>query len=189
MGKRRLAVAVVIVLAVAVALFYLMSDEEVLGDDVEVASEPVLPEVIDFEKYNYDFVDEEVKGILSSMIGGGRTAFYLPPTGYVNVSRGNKFGVAFALNNPNPSGDNMFEFEWVVDDSVVENCGVDVDVAQAWIERGWRSWGKVPKGWVDHMTVYFSFPADIEPCNVKYNFEIRRDGIVYDTKVLEFNLV
>ena len=143
----------------------------------------------DWGKYNYDFVDENVKGILNSMIGAnGKTAFYLPPTGYINVSRGSKFGVAFALNNPNPSGENYFEFDWTVDESVVENCGVSEEVAQGWIERGWGSWGKIPKGWVDCMTVYFAFPSDIEPCSVRYNFEIRKDGILYDSESVLFNV-
>ena len=198
-------VVAVIIVIVAVVLFYPMlgdvfEKDEILSDDVGVTSESVsigdvtsvvvvTEGVVDWGKYNYDYVDENVKGILTSMVGGGRTAFYLPPVGYINVSKGSGFGVAFALNNPNPSGENMFEYEWTVDDSVVDSCGVSVGVGQGWIERGWRSWGKIPKGWVDHMTVYFAFPLDIEPCNVKYNFEIRKDGIVYDKKVIEFNLI
>ena len=205
MKKKELVVAVVFFVVVGVALVYLMlafrevvdDGQQVTGREdvsaevvpVEKSAEIVSEGVVDFEKYNYDYVDEGVKGILSSMVGGGKIVFYLPPTGYINVSRGSGFGVAFALNNPNPSGENMFEYEWTVDDSVVESCGVSVGVGQSWIERGWRSWGKIPKGWVDHMTVYFSFPENIEPCSMKYNFEIRKDGIVYGTKVLEFNIV
>ena len=153
-------------------------------DDVVVGSG-----VVDFEDYNYDYVDEEVKGVLSAMVAGKRTAFYLPVVGYINVSRGSSFGVAFALNNPEPSGENSFEYEWTVDDSVVGSCGVGVDEAQGWIERGWESWGKIPEGWVDHITVYFRFPVDAPLCSVKYNFEIRKDGVFYDSKVVEFNLV
>ncbi len=169
------------------------------GNENAEAEEPIVKnneipkeeakEFNDWEKYNYDFVDENVKGILNSMIGAnGKTAFYLPPTGYINVSRGSKFGVAFALNNPNPSGENYFEFDWTVDESVVENCGVSEEVAQGWIERGWGSWGKIPKGWVDCMTVYFAFPSDIEPCSVRYNFEIRKNGVFYDSESVLFNV-
>ena len=144
----------------------------------------------DWEKYNYDFVDENVKNILSSMIGAnGKTAFYLPPTGYINVSRGSKFGVAFALNNPNPSGENFFEFNWTVDKSVVNSCGVSEKEAQHWIERGWTSFGKIPKGWVDCMTTYFAFPLDVESCNVKYNFVIEKNRVLYDSKTVEFNII
>jgi len=191
MEKKEIVVGVVIVVVIGVVLFYPVSDgEDVVGEGVPVdgggSSVVVGDGVVDFEKYNYDFVDEKVKGVLTSMIGGGRTAFYLPSVGYINVSRGSKFGVAFALSNPNSSGENYFEYEWTAGS---EDCGVGLDVAQSWIERGWMSWGKIPKGWVDYMTVYFSFPLDVEPCNVKYNFEIRKDGVVYGTKVVGFNIV
>lgn len=181
-----------------------IEDEEQIVENSEASKEEIVEEVVlskeevapekkefdDWEKYNYDFVDENVKRILSSMIGAnGKTAFYLPPTGYINVSRGSKFGVAFALNNPNPSGENFFEFDWTVDESVVENCGVSEKVAQGWIERGWTSFGKIPKGWIDHMTVYFAFPNDTPVCNLKYNFVINKDGILYDSKTVEFNIV
>jgi len=181
------------VVVIGAVLFYSMfmfrevtdDGQQVTGDGVVLGK--VVDGVVDFGRYNYDYVDENVKGILNGMIGGsGRVAFYLPPVGYVNVSRGDKFGVAFALNNPSPSGENMFEYEWTAGS---EDCGVGLDVVQGWIERGWMSWGKIPKGWVDHMTVYFSFPLDVEPCSVRYNFEIRKDGVVYGTKVVEFNLV
>jgi len=44
---------------------------------------------VNWEVYNYDFVDEHVKTILTGMLGAqGKTAFYLPQTGYINVSRG-----------------------------------------------------------------------------------------------------
>lgn len=147
------------------------------------------PVAIDWQKYNYDFVDENVKNILTSMIGNGKTAFYLPPTGYINVTKGTKYGVAFALNNPNPSGENYFEFNWTVNDSVVQSCGVSKEVAQGWIEKNWKSFGKIPQGWVDHMTVYFAFPNDAPTCNVKYNFRITKDGVLYDTKQIEFNII
>ena len=178
----------VIVVGVAVLLFYSMVDGVVVNDGVDVSSSSVVvnDDDVDFDKYNYDYVDEEVRGILSSMIGGGRTAFYLPSTGYVNVGRGTKYGVAFALNNPSPSGENMFEYEWTAGS---EDCGVGLDVVQGWIERGWMSWGKIPEGWVDHMTVYFSFPSGVSGCSVRYDFEVRKDGVFYDAKVLEFNLV
>jgi hypothetical protein len=201
MERKEMVVGVVVfVVVVIILIFWGMSNEDVLDEDGVVDSATVGVNIVppgesvevvgvDWERYNYDFVDEEVKRILSSMITGKKTAFYLPPVGYINVSRGSKFGVAFALNNPNPSGENMFEYEWTVDGSVVESCGVSVVEGQSWIERGWMSWGKIPKGWVDHMTVYFAFPENAPLCNVKYNFEIRKDGAVYDTKVLEFNIV
>ncbi|MFH0808613.1 MAG: hypothetical protein V1888_03285 [archaeon] len=187
---RRL-VGIIIVMFVVILfciMFFVLRDEGVLEEDGENFSAP-MESVVDWEKYNYDYVDEDVKRVLTSMISGGRTAFYLPSVGYINVTKGKKFGVAFALNNQEPSGENYFEYEWTVDDSVVENCGVSVAEAQGWIERGWMSFGKIPKGWVDHMTVYFSFPDDAPLCNVKYNFEIRKDGVVYDRKVVEFNIV
>jgi hypothetical protein len=161
---------------------------------------PVSPKVddgiVDFDKYNYDFVDENVKGILNGILGAsGKTAFYLPAVGYVNVSRGSKYGVAFALNNLNPAGAgvdweqyNDFEYDWNVDPSVVRDCGVSVVEAQKWIERGWSSWGKMAHGWVDHMTIYFSFPSDIEPCSVAYDFVVMKDGVAYDSKKVLFNL-
>lgn len=190
-------IAAVILIVLLVGYF---SEEEVAPVSTPVPI-PVAPEadsgIVDFDKYNYDYVDENVKGILSRMIGAnGKTAFYLPPTGYVNVSRGTKYGIAFALNNPNPSGAgvnweqyNSFEYDWNVDPSVVENCGVSVVEAQKWIERGWSSWGKMAQGWVDHMTIYFSFPLDIEPCTIQYNFVITKDDAAYDSKSVLINLI
>ena len=157
----------------------------------EVVSPPKVEKPFsDWQKYNIDYMNDNIKAILVKKLGtNGKTAFYLPPIGYINVSRGSKFGVAYALNNPNPSGENFFEFDWIVDKSVVENCGVSEAVAQKWIERGWTSFGKIPQGWVDCMTIYFAFPSDIELCNVKYNFVIMKDGILYDTKSVEFNII
>lgn len=150
---------------------------------------PVAPAVINWQQYNYHFVDAKVKNILTSMIGNsGKTAFYLPPTGYINVTKGSNFGVAFAINNPNPSGENQFRYDWKVDDSVVENCGIPKEIAQSWIALGWTSWGPIPEGWIDHMTVYLEFPNDAPTCNVKYNFVITKDGILYDEKQIEFNI-
>lgn len=192
-----IATVVVIVLFLIILGWAIFSAEE--ANPLENKSSPVentnvstnlvsTPEVVDYNKYSYELVDENVKNILSSMIQGQKTAFYLPPTGYINVSGGTKFGVAYALNNPNPSGENRFEFNWTVDDSVINSCEVSVEEAQGWIEHGRRSWGKIPEGWIDHMTIYFSFPSDIS-CNVKYNFMAWKDGEFYDSKILEFNII
>ncbi|MEA3248606.1 MAG: hypothetical protein U9Q73_02775 [Nanoarchaeota archaeon] len=211
MKKKRVVIGIIILVTIILLSSYIIlgksNKEEVLEENVDIIPE-VIPleketplevptnEIIDWNKYNYDFVDENVKNILTSMIRNKKTAFYLPSVGYINVSRGDKFGVAFALNNPNPSGEGVnweqydsFEYDWNVDPSVVGNCGVSVVEAQKWIERGGSSWGKMAHGWVDHMTIYFSFPADIEPCNVKYNFEIKKDNEIYDTKQIEFNII
>lgn len=143
--------------------------------------------IVNFERYNYDFVDENVKSILNSMLGpSGKTAFYLPATGYINVSRGSKYGVAFALNNPNPSGENYFEYDWTAGS---EDCEVGLDVVQSWIEMGWMSFGKIGEGWIDHMTVYFSFPSDVDACSVRYDFVVTKDGVFYDSKSVLFNLI
>ena len=181
-----------------ITLFMLFSGAFFVSEITEKPALVVIPEpavsvsevektVVDFEKYDYDYVDEDVKEILNSMLGpSGKTAFYLPSTGYVNVSRGSKYGVAYALNNPNPSGENYFEFNWTAGET---NCSVGLDVAQGWIERGWMSWGKIGEGWIDHMTVYFSFPSDVEACSVTYDFVIVKDGVLYDSKSVLFNLV
>jgi len=148
---------IVIVIAFVIAfvvMFYDSADEAPLDISLDEDRVEQVDVAVDWGKYNYDYVDEGVKGVLSSMIRGKRVAFYLPPTGYINVSSGSEFGVAYALNNPNPSGENYFVFNWSVDDSVVESCGVSINEAQGWIERGWTSWGKIGEGWVDHMTVF-----------------------------------
>jgi|GEM_PF-2167009 hypothetical protein len=139
-----------------------------------------------FEKYNYDYVDEKVKEILTSMIlPDGKTAFYLPPTDYINVSSGSKFGVAYALNNANPAGDDDFVLNWSAGS---EDCGVGLEVVDSWIERGWYTWGKIPKGWVDHLTVYFAFPEGVSGCSVSYDFLITRNGKFYDSENVLFNI-
>lgn len=177
-------------LVVVVILFFGLWDfGEDDSDGFDEGDDVVIVEDVDFDVYNYDFVDEEVKGILSGMVRGKRSAFYLPPIEYINVSRGTKYGVAYALNNPEPSGENFFVFNWSVDDSVVSDCGVSREEAQGWIERGWASWGKIGEGWIDHMTVYLSFPVDAPLCSVKYNFVIEKDGVLYDTKQIEFRIV
>ena len=194
-------IGVVVILVLGFWVFDSENVEDFKTEPIPVASAPTSPapspsvpvanQPVNFESYNYAFADDEnVKARLNRMLGSsGRTAFYLPRTGYINVSRGSSYGVVYALNNPVPSGENYFEYNWNVDPSVVSDCGVSVEKAQKWIERGWKSWGKIPKGWIDHMTVYFVFPTDIEPCTVKYNFAISKDGKPYDSKVLVFNLI
>jgi hypothetical protein len=54
---------------------------------------------------------------------------------------------------------------------------------------GFKSFGKVPKGWIDKMSVYFIFKDVPRSCVAKYNFEIRKDGEIYSTKQLTFNLI
>ncbi|MFH0808134.1 MAG: hypothetical protein V1888_00780 [archaeon] len=160
---------------------------------------PVVPQAVNFESYNIDYMNDAIKNILVGQLGAsGKTAFYLPSTGYVNVSRGTKYGVAFAIKNVNPKipEGNRFVYNFNVDPLSVGSCGVSVDVAQSWIERGWSSngiiggqWREDWNEWHDAMTIYFSFPADVEPCNVKYDFVITKDGAAYDSRTLEFNLV
>jgi len=170
---------------------YIPLDEiEIIEIPAETVNESNGSVEIDWEAYNYDYVDEDVKGILNEMLGAdGKTAFYLPEVGYVNVSRGAEYGIAYALNNPEPSGENYFEFNWTVDSDVVADCGVEVDVAQEWIVRGGKSWGNIRENWIDHMTIYFSFPDDVEACSVAYDFVVVKDGDDYGMKSVLFNLV
>lgn len=152
-----------------------------------------------FQKYNIDYMNDNIKAILVKKLGtNGKTAFYLPPTGYMNVSRGSKFGVAFAIQNVNPKvpEGNRFAYDFKVDPLSIDDCGVSVNEAQSWIERGWTSSGMIGgqwredwNDWYDAMTIYFAFPSGIEPCNVKYSFVITKDGVAYDSKTIEFNIV
>lgn len=153
---------------------------------------------VDFSKYNIDYMNDRVKGILVGRMGNARTDFYLPPTGYVNVTRGSKYGVAFVIQNVNPNvpEGNEFSFNVAVDPASVANCGVSVKEAQGWIERGWASTGMISgqwredwNEWYDAMTIYFAFPSGVKACNIKYDFVITRDGVAYDSRVLEFNLI
>ncbi|MCK4997411.1 hypothetical protein KAS08_03830 [Candidatus Pacearchaeota archaeon] len=151
---------------------------------------PTKPKPINFEQYNYQFAETPVVNILTSMIGStGKFAIYLPSTGYINVTKGSNYGVAFALQNPNPSGENYFEWEWTADDSVVQNCGVSKNVAMSWISMGSSSFGKIPQGWVDATSTYFKFPSDMKSCNLKYNFKATKDGADYASKQIEFNII
>ncbi|MCD4771241.1 hypothetical protein K8R30_02365 [archaeon] len=201
---------VIIVLAVFSALSFKVDssedESEVIRDSVStLASTPVLspasttPKTINYQKYNIDYMNDDIKNILVRQAGAtGKTAFYLPPTGYINVSRGTKYGVAFLIQNVNPKvpEGNEFVYNFDVDPSSVGDCGVSADVAQSWIERGWTSSGMIAgqwredwNEWHDAMTIYFAFPSDVEPCTVKYNFVITKDGVAYDLKTVEFNLI
>jgi hypothetical protein len=203
------AVLLVIVLAVFSALSFKVTSSEDGNEDVQgFASVPVsvpptpVPKtdvVINYQKYNIDYMNDNIKKILVRQAGAaGKTVFYLPPTGYINVSRGTKYGIAFLIQNVNPKvpEGNEFVYNFDVDPSSVGDCGVSAEVAQSWIERGWTSYGMISgqwredwNEWHDAMTVYFSFPSDVEPCSVKYNFVITKDGAAYDSRTLEFNLV
>lgn len=161
-----------------------------------VPSPPVVS--VNFQNYNIDYMNDNIKGILVGRMGNAKTDFYLPPTGYVNVSRGTKYGVAFVIQNVNPKvpEGNSFVYNFKVNPSSVVNCGVKVSEAQGWIERGWSSSGMISgqwredwHEWYDAMTIYFAFPEDVKPCNIKYDFVITRDGADYDSRVLEFNLI
>lgn len=187
---------IVIILIVIILGFGLISFKEEVKPVEQQATPtpsptPTIPAPINYQQYNIDYMNDNIKSILERQLGvDGKTTFYLPSTGYINVSKGTKYGVAFALNNPNPSGENRFEYSYTADSSVVEGCNVSIETAQSWIERGWGSSGKIPRGWVDAMTIYFAFPKNIQsPCNVRYNFIIEKDGILYDSKQLEFNLI
>jgi hypothetical protein len=146
---------------------------------------------VNYQEYNHQFVDEgNVEQILDKLIGdNGKVEFYLPPTSSIDVKRGEKFGVAFAINNPNPSGNNYFEYEFMVDSSTLTSCEVNYETAQGWISMGQKSFGKIPQGWIDKMTIYFIFEDVPKSCIAKYNFEVKKDGATYSTKQLVFNLI
>ncbi len=166
---------------------------------VSAPATPSAPAPVNYQKYNIDYMNNNIKAILVKQLGAsGKTAFYLPSTGYINVSKGTKFGVAFAIKNVNPKipEGNEFAYNFDADPASVGDCGVSVTEAQSWIERGWKSQGMIAgqwredyNEWHDAMTIYFAFPSDIEPCNIKYNFVITKDGAAYDSRVLEFNLI
>ncbi len=199
------------ILGLVIAGEWEVKDDSPIVDEVqkeipkEVASvkietvEKVEAPFSDWQKYNIDYMNDNIKAILVKKLGtNGKTAFYLPPTGYMNVSMGTKYGVAFAIQNVNPKvpEGNLFAYDFKADPLSIDDCGVSVSEAQSWIERGWASSGMISgqwredwNDWYDAMTVYFSFPLDIKSCNVKYNFVITRDGAAYDSRILEFNLV
>lgn len=200
MQKKYIVLTVGLILILAF-IFVFLHDNSSGNISKEIESKHVKPveeKVVDFEKYNIDYMNDNVKGILTKRMGNEKTDFYLPSTGYVNVSRGSKYGVAFVIQNINPKipEGNEFSYNFSVDSDSVGDCGVNLEVAQSWIERGWASsgviggqWREDWNEWYDAMTVYFSFPKNINPCNIKYNFEITKDGLAYDSRVLEFNLV
>ncbi len=192
----------VLVLIVFFATDFVGNDFNAAPESPEVDSTPVVPKaevVTNYQKYNIDYMRDDIKAILVKKLGAsGRTAFYLPATEYMNVSRGTKYGVAFAIQNVNPEvpKGNEFAYNFDVDPAVAGSCGVSISEAQSWIERGWASSGMISgqwredwNEWHDAMTIYFAFPSDVEPCNIKYNFVISRDGAAYDSKILEFNLI
>ena len=191
------------VFALIVVGFFIWNN---FGVEEEVAPAPVVVQVprsvpagsqaVNFQSYNVDYMNDAIKNILVGQMGAsGKTSFYLPSTGYVNVSRGTKYGVAFVIQNVNPKipEGNRFVYNF---DASSEDCGVGLDVAQSWIERGWSSngiiggqWREDWNEWFDAMTIYFSFPADAPTCSVSYDFVITRDGALYDSRTLVFNLV
>lgn len=179
-------------------------DEE---EGVDVNNEEVVDEeegeiesvIVDYSTYNVDYIDEDVRGILVDMLGGSdRFVFYLPPTDYVNVSRGMGYGVAYGIQNVDAdvSEENEFVFSFDVDSASAGDCGVSEEEAQGWIVRGWGSsgviggqWREDSGEWFDIMTIYFAFPDNMEACSVKYDFVITKDGVDYGSKTLVFNLV
>lgn len=209
---------IIVILLIVISFSYLnLPSEELGGEDLLVQNSEInsasiglpVPVVsvptnnnpsVDFQKYNVDYMNDNVKAVLVGRAGSNsRTVFYLPPTGYINVSRGTKYGVAHLINNVNPKvpEGSEFSFSFNADASVMEGCGVSVSDAQDWIERGQSSTGVISgqwredwNEWYDTMTIYFAFPEDVQsPCNVKYNYEITKDGHVYDSRQLEFNVI
>ena len=92
------------------------------------------------------------------------------------------------MSNPEPSGDNYFEYDFTPDASTIESCQVSGEEALSWIAFGQNSFGKIPKGWVDKLTVFFKFPSDIGPCTAIYNFNLRKDNKFYASQKIEFNI-
>jgi hypothetical protein len=209
--ERRKLIGVGVVVVALLLIFLGLLEEEVVEEVAPVvipepvsvpASVPVpvpTSTVVNFQKYNIDYMNDGIKAILVGQAGAnGKTAFYLPSTGYVNVTRGTKYGVAWLINNVNPKvpEGSEFSFNFNVNSESVADCGVSVDVAQGWIERGMASTGMISgqwredwNEWHDAMTIYFAFPDDIEACSVKYDFVITKDGGAYDSRSLLFNLV
>ena len=194
MDKR--GVVIIVLFVIVLGLGLLPFEQEPVEETAPVIQQTTPPTTptptpINYQQYNIDYMNDNIKSILVKQLGtNGKTAFYLPSTGYINVPKGTKYGVAFAINNPNPSGENRFEYSYTADSSVQEGCGISIQTAQSWIERGWGSSGKIPQGWIDAMTIYFSFPKEVQsPCNIKYNFVITKDGASYDSRQLEFNLI
>lgn len=173
-----------------VILFVLMM-YNLLGRDNEFVdvsiSENVSDNVsstVDFEKYNVQFVsDKNVKNILKSSIGDDRILFYLPDVDYINISSGGNYGIAYAVANPSPRGDNYFVYNWTADYS---SCDFSFEEMQSWISSGFYTFGIIPKDWVDTVVVYFEFPEGLGGCNFIYNLEIARNNEFYAEKEINF---
>lgn len=161
------------------------SNEELKNNETDNTNQEV-----DYSKYSFEFAEGSIKDILKRNIGDKKAYFYLPPTGYIEVSRGSSYGIAFALQDKNPgSGENFFEFLITPDDSTLENCEVTYEEAQSWITRGRTSFGKLPANWVDMMVAYFTFPENIKPCTAIYNFNLTRDKEPFASEQLEFRIL
>ncbi|MCR4285066.1 MAG: hypothetical protein NUV97_03435 [archaeon] len=172
-------VIILTILILIIGIIILFINQEGEQEEVKVTQDNI--STINYQNYNFQFINENIQRILSSQIRNQGVAFYLPPTRYINVSKGQYFGVAFALNNPNPSGENYFVYEFTADKNTCAN--------ESWIKMGKNSFGKIPEGWIDHATVFFEFPTDAPTCTAKYNFVITKDGQAYDLKQLEFNIL
>jgi hypothetical protein len=159
---------------------------DINADEISEEVEEIFEEEVDFEDYNFEFADDEVKKAeLSKAVRGKSFEFYLPDVDYINVSSGGEFGVMYALNNVNPSDEDYFVLNWSASE---ESCGVGLDEAYSWIERGWTSFGRVPEGWIDHLVVYFDFPEGVSNCGVEYAFVLEKNGAVVGNKNILFNI-
>ncbi len=173
-----------LVLAI-LAFIFLTGDSK---KEVDVKIDNGLNEVIDFQKYNYQFAEGSVLGTLDKLIGDKRAVFYLPSTGYINITPGDSFGVVFAIQNVIEGGKNYFEYSFEPDDSTLTNCNVTKVQASSWIVTGQKSFGKITGGWIDKMSVYFKFPENVF-CKAIYDFKITKDEASYFEDKLTFNIV
>lgn len=138
---------------------------------------------------NINSIDQSVKNEINKLFSedDSRKIVVYPPTRYITIKKGDDKnpGFAFSIRNVEIT-EGKFTYEIFVNDpDIRENCNVNIDEAESWIQVGRTGSITIPPGsaMVDPEFVRFFIPESAPPCTVRYGIDVEKDRVQYGTTI------
>jgi len=138
---------------------------------------------------NINSIDQSVKNEINKLFSedDSRKIVIYPPTRLVTIKKGNSdyLGFAFSIRNVETT-EGKFTYEIFVNDpDLRNNCNINVEEAESWIQAGRTGSVSIPPGsvMVDPEFVRFLVSDNAPPCIVRYGINVEKDNVQYGTTV------
>jgi len=142
-------------------------------------------------KYNVDSLNKNVEAEINKLFNeqGGRTYVYLPDN-QADVSKGDTFGVAFAVKNDVRGEAVAGNFQYEVKASEVQKgCALSLAQADGYLTLGSKgNFALLPGDEPKFNLVKISIPESAPLCQVRYDIIVRKDSQPYKNEFFDINI-